>query len=79
MPVWLTRLLSWLLSRLIGGQEPTMAEIAEEKGALEERVQAQEKVIEIHEAAGAARADADARVLNDGYDIDADPDGHWRD
>ena len=73
----LGQIFGWLLRRFFPSQgQPTAEERAGRAEAINEM---QEKVIETHRTAAAARADADERMREEGYDINADPYGYYRD
>ena len=69
-------LASWLLGLIFKRSGPTAEERA---GRAEAQLETERAVNETHRVANAARADADERMRSEGYDINADPYGYYRD
>lgn len=74
-------LLARLLPMLFGRKAANLAEVADSNARAQEQLGQQEAANEVLTRTGAARADADARVLRESDcegGLDADPDGYWR-
>ena len=71
--------LTWVLDQFFGNKPKAGPSADEQLGQAKAELKAERATNEAHQTAARARTSADERMQDDGYDINADPFGYYRD
>ena len=71
--------LTWVLDQFFGDKPKAGPSADEQLGQAKAELEAERAQNEAHQTAARARTSADERMRVDGYDIDEDPHGFYRD